>query len=130
MTKALDNNFNILRLKPVLVEPNLHYVQEYNVQEKTAALESAKEYLEYDPSDRDRDIAITVVKQVRNSVEITILNLLLVIVFQFLTIRTILPCRATSHPILLGSSVPGTESCSRLVNSVSFQCEFWSRTEH
>ena len=83
MTKALANNFNILRLKPVLVEPNLHYVQEYNVQEKTAALESAKEYLEYDPSDRDRDIAITVVKQVRNSVEITILNLLLVIVFQF-----------------------------------------------
>ena len=61
MTKALDNNFNILRLKPVLVEPHLHYVQE-----KTAALESAKEYLEYDPSDRDRDIAITVVKQVRN----------------------------------------------------------------
>ena len=56
-------------------------MQEYYVQEKTAALESAKEYLEYDPSDRDRDIAITVVKQVRNSVEITILNLLLVIVF-------------------------------------------------
>ena len=33
------------------------------MQEKSAALESAKEYLEYDPSDRDRDIAITVVKQ-------------------------------------------------------------------
>ena len=33
------------------------------LQEKSAALESAKEYLEYDPADRDRDIAITVVKQ-------------------------------------------------------------------
>ena len=37
------------------------------VQEKSAALESAKEYLEYDPTDRDRDIAITVVKQGGNS---------------------------------------------------------------
>lgn len=34
-----------------------------NQQEKSAALESAKEYLEYDPSGRDRDIAISVVKQ-------------------------------------------------------------------
>ena len=33
------------------------------LQEKVAALESAKEYLEYDPSDRDHEISISVVKQ-------------------------------------------------------------------
>ena len=33
------------------------------MQEKVAALESAKEYLEYDPSDRDHEISISVVKQ-------------------------------------------------------------------
>ncbi len=34
-----------------------------NQQEKSAALQNAKEYLEYDPSDRDKDIPVTVVKQ-------------------------------------------------------------------
>jgi hypothetical protein len=34
-----------------------------NQQEKSAALENAREYLEYDPSDRDKDIAITLLKQ-------------------------------------------------------------------
>lgn len=34
-----------------------------NRAEKEACITSAKEYLEYDPSDRDKDIPITVVKQ-------------------------------------------------------------------